>query len=116
MKELVTEHQAHLIMLAFLAAAPIIGLLWGVIAKKVRLGLLVGACVGVGNYVLWTVYNAITDHFGLDTVKNLLINLVFFIAVGVIVGLVTGKAVAQKRALTNSGGDNHGDMAGDRPR
>ena len=116
MKELVTEHQAHLIMLAFLAAAPIIGLFWGAITKKIRLGLLVGVCVGVGNYALWTVYNAITDHFGLDTVKNLQINLVFFIVVGIIVGLVAGKAVAQKRARTNSGGDNRGDMAGDRTR
>jgi len=88
-RELITEHEANLLMLAVLIAAPAIGLLWGAAAKRLRRGLAVGLLVGVGNYALWTVYNAITDRLGLDTVKNLLVNLALFVVVGIAAGLGT---------------------------
>ncbi|MDQ2688330.1 MAG: hypothetical protein M3Y28_10740 [Armatimonadota bacterium] len=87
MKELIDPHQADLLMLAVLFGAPIVGLLWGAFTKRIRPGLIIGLLVGVGNYVLWTVYNAITDKLGLDTVKNLVVNLVLFIILGILIGL-----------------------------
>ena len=86
-QELITEHQANLLMLAVLMAAPAVGLLWGVMVKRLARGLGVGLLVGVGNYALWTAYNAVTDRLGLDTVKNLLVNLALFIVVGIVVRL-----------------------------
>ncbi len=110
MKELIDPQQAHLLMLGVLLLAPIIGLAWGYAAKRLPLGLIVGLLVGVGNYALWTVYNAVTDHLGLDTVKNLLVNLGLFVVIGIAVGLGAG-FYASKRHIQ---GGNDGDVAGDR--
>ena len=87
MKELIDERQAHLLMLAVLVAAPLVGLLWGSLTKRLARGLVVGLLVGIGNYALWTVYNAITEKLGLDTVKNLLVNLALFVVIGIVAGL-----------------------------
>ena len=87
MKELIDAHQAHLLMLVLLGMAPLIGLLWGFLAKRARRGLAIGVLVGVGNFALWNGYNAITDKLGLDTVKNLLTNLCLFIVLGVVIGI-----------------------------
>ncbi len=87
MKELIDERQAYLLMVVVLVAAPLIGLLWGVVTKRLARGLTVGLLVGAGNYALWTVYNAITEKLGLDTVKNLLVNLALFVLVGIVAGL-----------------------------
>jgi hypothetical protein len=89
-KELIDPHQAHLLMLGVLIAAPLIGLAWGAMVKRLISGLVVGLLVGVGNYALWTVYNAITDHLGLDTVKNLLVNLGLFVVIGIVAGVAAG--------------------------
>ena len=87
MKELIDAHQAHLLMLGVLVLAPLIGLLWGFLAKRVVRGLLIGVLVGAGNFALWNGYNAITDKLGLDTVKNLLTNLCLFVVLGVVIGV-----------------------------
>jgi hypothetical protein len=50
-------------------------------------GLAVGL-VGTLVFAMWKVYNGITDHLGLDTVKNVVVNLVLFVAVGVVAGLL----------------------------
>ena len=113
MKELIDPHQAHLLMLGVLALAPLVGLAWGYPAKRLPLGLALGLLVGVGNYALWTAYNAITDHLGLDTVKNLLVNLGLFVVIGIAVGLGAGVYAAKRQRV--QGGDN-GDVAGDRAR
>ena len=95
--ELITEHQANLLMLAVLAAAPLIGLAWGAATKRVGRSLGIGLLVGVGNYVLWTVYNAITERLGLDTVKNLLVNLALFAVIGIAAGLGTAWYTMRER-------------------
>ena len=41
---------------------------------------------------LWLVYNAIEDHFGLDSVAALAINTAIFVAVGVGMGLVVRRS------------------------
>lgn len=91
MKELITIHQANLLMLALLIAAPVIGVLWGAAVKNVKRGAAIGLLVGGGNYALWTVYNAITDRLGLDTVKNLMTNLALFIVVGAAAGFAAAR-------------------------
>lgn len=99
-------------MLAVLVLAPLVGLIWGARTKRVGLGLLIGALVGAGNYALWTVYNAITDKLGLDTVANLLVNLGLFLVIGTVAGAVVGGLAGRGRRSVQGG--EHGDVAGDR--
>jgi F0F1-type ATP synthase assembly protein I len=113
-KELIDPHQAHWLMLGVLIAAPLIGLLWGVIAKRLTGGLIIGLLVGVGNYALWTVYNAITEHLRLDTVKNLLVNLTLFVIIGIVIGVGAGFFAARQRGSQHAHGGEHGDVAGNR--
>lgn len=89
-KELISLHQANGLMLAVLVLAPLVGLAWGAAKKRLVPGFTLGLLVGAGNYGLWTVYNAITEHLGLDTVKNLLVNLGLFVIVGLLVGIGAG--------------------------
>ena len=112
MKELIDPHQAHLLMLGVLVLAPLIGLGWGLRAKRLPFGLALGLVVGVGNYALWTLYNTITQKLGLDTVANLLVNLGLFVAIGVVVGV--GAGIYAARRQTVHGGTDNGDVAGDR--
>ena len=49
--------------------------------------ILIGA-IGPLVVALWFVYNSLMDHFGLDSVFALGINLVIFIAVGILIGLL----------------------------
>ncbi len=95
-KELIDAHQAQWLMLAILVAAPVVGLVWGMIAKRAIRGFALGTAIGCGNYALWGIYNAITDRLGLDTVANLLTNLALFVALGVAVGIAAGFAVRRK--------------------
>lgn len=111
MKELIDPRQAHLLMLGVLVLAPLLGLGWGAINKRLPLGLVVGATAGAGNYALWTLYNAITARLGLDTVVNLLVNLGMFVVVGIVVGVGAGLYSGRRRYI--QGGDN-GDVAGNR--
>ena len=111
MKELIDPHQAHLLMLGVLALAPLIGLAWGYAVKRLPLGLVIGLLAGAGNYALWTIYNAVTDHLGLDTVKNLLVNLGLFVVIGTAAGVGAGIYAARRQ---NIQGGNNGDVAGDR--
>ena len=103
MKELITVRQADCLMLAVLVAAPLIGLAWGVAVKRVRYGLAWGAGIGIGNFLMWHAYNAITDRLGLDTVKNLLVNLGLFVAVGLIGGIAAGLAARRRSEQRDAG-------------
>lgn len=97
MKELITIEQAQKLMLALLIVLPLAGAFIGALNRKFLLGLLVGALAGIVNFVLWSVYNSITNHFGLDSVKGLLINLALFCVVGILAGLVWTLAAGTKR-------------------
>lgn len=112
MKELIDLHQAHLLMLGVLVLAPLIGLAWGFTQKRLPLGLAIGLLAGLGNYALWTVYNAVTQKLGLDTVANLLVNLGLFVVVGTVIGV--GAGVYSTRTKTIQGGAEDGDVAENR--
>jgi len=79
------------VLLALLgpAAGLLLGAFAGIRSKNVRrnvcLGLLIGLC-GPLNWLLWRVYNLVTERNGLDTVRNLVVNLVLFVLVGVALG------------------------------
>ena len=98
MREIVTMEQANGLFLALAVVIPILGILVGAAigARQGRVravalrGFLIGL-VGPLNLLLWMVYNLITDRLGLDTVKNLLVNLALFAALGVIGGLIAGR-------------------------
>lgn len=115
MKELIDLHQSHLLMLGVLVLAPAAGIIWGFVSKRLPLGLAVGVLAGAGNYALWTVFNAVTQKLGLDTVANLLVNLGLFVVIGVVLGIGAGIYMARKQPKPQAaqGGDN-GDVAGDR--
>ena len=91
-RELVDAAQVGtaLVVLSLLAllAAPALLFLGRKLEKPVlvRCGLLAAAVVAL--YPLWLVYNRIEDHFGLDSVAALLINMALFILVGAAGGLV----------------------------
>jgi hypothetical protein len=114
LKELIDAHQAHLLMLAVLGLAPLVGLLWGVITKRAVRGLVIGILVGGGNFALWTLYNTITDKLGLDTVKNLLTNLCLFIVLGVAIGVGASWFASRERTVLAAQGGDDGDVARDR--
>jgi len=94
MQELVTVEQAERVIRAAAVALPAAGLVIGAAAGALRrqavrgvvLGLLCGAS-GPAILGLWRVYNAIVDHYGLDSVTGLLINLGLFAAIGLLLGL-----------------------------
>ncbi len=100
MKELISLPQANHAMLALLVIAPIIGAIWGAFTKQLVRGIVYGVVIGFGNLALWNIYNAITDRLGLDTVKNLLVNLGLFVAIGAIAGYLIGRF--EKPAKTTS--------------
>src|SRR5438445_149976 len=82
MREIITVEQANALFYALAIVGPVVGLIIGTLvgmrsqSRKACIlkGLLIGM-LGPLNLVLWFVYNAITNRLGLDTVKNLLVNL-----------------------------------------
>ena len=98
MKEIVTVEQVNGLFLALAVGAPILGAALGAAAGSRRRqarqlalrGLLIGL-LGPLNLILWNVYNGITDRLGLDSVRNLLVNLALFLALGVVGGLIVSR-------------------------
>src|SRR6266498_1900687 len=54
----------------------------GALTSGILLGLL-----GPANWLLWRIYNGIEDHYGLDSVRAMLLNLALFAALGLVAGL-----------------------------
>ena len=98
MREIVTMEQANSLFLGIAIAAPIFGIIVGAgigalrrnVGHAALRGFLIGL-LGPANLVLWNVYNLITDRLGLDTVKNLLVNLGLFVVLGIIAGFIAGR-------------------------
>ena len=71
--------------LAGLALGAAAGSRRGNVRAGMRSGLLVGLLATV-NYVMWSLFNGLTNRNGLDTVKNFAINLAVFVAAGLALG------------------------------
>src|SRR5437870_943734 len=101
MREIVTMQQVELAFRALAIVAPLVGALIGTLVgyrtgrtERVKSGAVSGILIGLlgpVNYLLWKIYNGITDRLGLDSVKNLLINLALFIILGVAAGLISAR-------------------------
>jgi hypothetical protein len=75
------------------ALAPILGIGIGAAIQSrggrpgaLLTGFLIGM-LGPANWLLWHIYNRIEDHYGLDSVKAMLINLALFAVLGIAVGM-----------------------------
>jgi hypothetical protein len=72
-------------------AGLLLGLGWGARSGQARTGAvqgLMGGLLGPLIWLLWRVYNGIEDHYGLDSVRALLLNLALFAAVGITGGIL----------------------------
>jgi hypothetical protein len=103
MREIVTVEQMDRLFLALAIAGPLLGAIVGAFigrranpGRGALKGFLFGL-VGLANLLLWKIYNVLTDHMGLDTVKNLLVQLGLFVLLGIIVGLVAGYLTRSNR-------------------
>ncbi len=93
------------VLLAFVGpiAGALIGAAVGARRQNLRRGALLGLLVGLFgplNWLLWRVYNALTDRNGLDTVHNLLLNLALFLIVGALIGIGIGWALRRESPQT----------------
>lgn len=94
--ELATIERAfRLLAIVLPVAGLVIGAGWGAVRRQnvgngAMRGLLWGL-LGVVNYALWRVYNALTDANGLDSVRGLLVNFVLFTVIGIVCGVVWAK-------------------------
>ena len=94
LREIVDIGAIERLFLLLAVLGPIAGLVLGTAVgyrrKRPRqfgiAGLLIGL-LGTLNWLLWRVYNALTDANGLDSVKGLGINLALFVAVGAALGV-----------------------------
>src|SRR5437773_9975346 len=99
MRELITVEQVDSLFLCLAIVLPVLGVLLGgaigLRAGNTRAAAVKGFCIGLLgplNLVFWKMYNAITDRLGLDSVKNLLVQLALFIAIGIAAGLLFRRA------------------------
>jgi hypothetical protein len=95
--ELVNLAVVEQVILFLAVGLPVAGLLaglaWGARCRRPVPGALQGFAAGLLGptvWVLWRIYNAIEDHYGLDSVKALLINLALFVIIGVSLGTAIG--------------------------
>jgi hypothetical protein len=107
MREIVEVAAVERLFLLLAFVGPVvgagIGAAVGARRQNLRRGLLVGLLVGLFgplNWLLWRVYNALTDRNGLDTVKNLGINLALFLLLGALIGIGIGLAARRSAPQT----------------
>jgi len=104
MRELIDLPTANAIMRAVAMGLPAAGLVVGGVvgAARRRLGrdAAAGLAIGLSGVVLWAMwqaFNAITNHYGLDSVKGLLVNLALFVVVGSAIGAGVGLVLRRAR-------------------
>jgi len=98
MKELIDFKTASLLVSMGAILGPILGLILGAALGTARKavkaytlrGLAIGA-LGILNWGLWHLFNAITDRMGLDTVRNLVANAIVFVILGALLGAALGR-------------------------
>lgn len=98
LQEIVTVEQVQGWFVWLAIAAPPVGLLAGALvgrcAGHARRGAAAGLAIGMlgpANLALWFAYNAIADYLGMDTVRNLLVNLALFAVLGGVVGFIAAR-------------------------
>jgi len=92
---ILNEERLHLFFIHLAWIAPVIGISTGAAIRHFRRGdrmiVMKGCFWGfLGSFIslLWWIYNRIMNHYGLDSVKALLINFALFIVCGLLLGLL----------------------------
>ncbi len=93
LREIVDLAAVERLFLVLAVLGPLLGLGIGVgvgrsrnrVRQSAVTGLLLGL-LGTLNWLLWRVYNTLTEANGLDSVKNLAINLLLFVVIGAALG------------------------------
>jgi hypothetical protein len=103
LRELVTYDQVETWFRVLALLAPLVGAAIGaVVGVKTRHVLpalargLAWGLLGTANWLLWRMYNALTDRLGLDSIKNFLVNLAIFVGLGLTAGAMH-RIVASRR-------------------
>ncbi|MEP6755754.1 MAG: hypothetical protein ABJA67_09655 [Chthonomonadales bacterium] len=94
LREIVTMGQMNGLLLSLAILSPVVGVIYFMVygkkssdASETKQTAIVIGVIGPFALVMWKVYNAITARLGLDSVKNLVVNLVLFVAIGIAAGL-----------------------------
>lgn len=106
MKQLIDPGAVERVMLFIAVAGPLVGLIIGALvgahekcaARRVIAGVLLGG-IGPLVYWMWRLYGIVTNALGLDSVANLVVELVMFAVIGAIVGIAVLKTSEQLRRL-----------------
>jgi len=88
MKELFSEQQVEWIVTGLCLAVLFVGpaIAWAQ-TRKVRPAIFFAA-LGPWLYLLWRIYNVVENHYGLDSVKALVINAVLILGSGVVLPFI----------------------------
>lgn len=105
MREIVSVEAIQRLFLLLAVVLPLMGfVIGGVLGARqgsaprgAMRGLLTGL-IGPLNFALWTLYNALTERNGLDTVRNVAVNITVFVVIGLALGV--GLALRQRPAAT----------------
>ena len=91
---ILNEQRLNCFFFSLLWLGPLLGFIYGIITGLLRKRLAQKLLKGIGLGLLttfvslmWYLYNAIMNHYGLDSVKGLLINLALFSIIGISFGL-----------------------------
>lgn len=96
MKELISEREFLWVLKAFAVLTPMAAGLWwlslrrsvGNLRRDRRKCAVAVGLVGPGVFGAWLMYSAVTEAFGLDSLKGLVLNLAIFAAIGAGVALL----------------------------
>jgi hypothetical protein len=98
MKELIELATIERLFQLLAIGAPVLGLFLGAIMGVSKQNLKRGAMrgflfglLGTANYLLWRIYNALTDANGLDSVRGLFVNFGLFTLLGIAAGIAWAK-------------------------
>lgn len=103
MQEIITAKQVDVLFLVLAIAGPIVGAGIGWAKNRRALTGLLWGLLLTANWLLWRVYNAITDRLGLDTVRNLLVNLALFVVLGAVAGYLAALRAKRGNASYETG-------------
>jgi lipopolysaccharide export LptBFGC system permease protein LptF len=86
-KELITLAQADRLLQVAAFVILIAAAAWGASKRNTRQGIVYGL-MGPLLYILWKIFNSITDRLGVDSVANLFLQLGLFTALGFVAGIL----------------------------
>jgi uncharacterized membrane protein len=98
MKELIDPIAVEKALLFFAVAGPLVGVIIGIILgaheRRVLPTILAGALIGaIGSFIygMWWIYNLITNALMLDSVLNIVLQLVMFAIAGALLAIAVSK-------------------------